>query len=166
MPVQSECNPALFQVNTRVTLSALASKLGRHATLDDYPDENLSRLAGEGFDWIWFLGVWQTGPAGRAISLSHQEWQPEYRRLLPDFQERDVCGSCFAIQSYSAHVDFGGDGALRRLRDRVHLHGLRLLLDFVPNHTAPDHPWVQEHPEFYVHGKEEQLTREPQNYAR
>ena len=41
---------------------------------------------------------------------------------------------------------------------------MRLLLDFVPNHTAPDHPWVQQHPEFYVHGTEEQLAREPYNY--
>jgi hypothetical protein len=166
MPTQSECNPTLFQVNTRVTLSNLSRKSGRKATLDNFPDAELIRLAGEGFDWIWFLGVWQTGPAGRKVSLRHAEWQTEFHQLLPDFQEDDVCGSCFAIQEYTAHVDFGGDAALRRLRDRVHSHGMRLLLDFVPNHTAPDHPWVQEHPEFYVHGTEDLLAREPQNYAR
>ena len=166
MPSQSECNPTLFQVNTRVTLSSLSRKLGRQATLDDFPDSELAVWPSEGFDWIWFLGVWQTGPAGRKVSLSHAEWQAEYRHLLPDFQEDDVCGSCFAIRDYSAHVDFGGDAALARLRDRVHSHGMRLLLDFVPNHTAPDHPWVQEHPEFYIHGNEDLLAREPQNYAR
>jgi hypothetical protein len=166
MPLQSKCNSTLFQVNTSATLSRLSRKLGKEATLDDFPDSELARLAGEGFDWIWFLGAWQTGPAGRQVSLSHAEWQAEYRQLLPDFQEDDVCGSCFAIQAYSAHVDFGGDAALGRLRDRVHSHGMRLLLDFVPNHTAPDHPWVREHPEFYVHGNEELLRREPQNYAR
>ncbi len=159
-------NPALFQVNTRVILSHLSGELGRKATLDDFPDTELGRLAAEGFDWIWFLGVWQTGLAGRRVSLSHAEWQTEFRELLPDFQEDDVCGSCFAIRAYSAHTDFGGDAALGRLRDRVHSHGMRLLLDFVPNHTAPDHPWVQEHPEFYVHGNDDLLTREPQNYGR
>ena len=41
-----------------------------------------------------------------------------------------------------------------------------MLLDFVPNHTALDHPWVEEHPEYYVHGSEEDLARAPQNYTR
>jgi hypothetical protein len=36
----------------------------------------------------------------------------------------------------------------------------------VPNHTAPDHRWVTEHPEYYVGGTAEQLAREPQNYCR
>jgi hypothetical protein len=40
------------------------------------------------------------------------------------------------------------------------------MLDFVPNHTAPDHPWVRDHPEFYVSGTEADLSQAPQNYAR
>jgi hypothetical protein len=40
------------------------------------------------------------------------------------------------------------------------------MLDFVPNHTALDHPWVRAHPEFYVEGDEDDLVREAQNYAR
>lgn len=159
-------NPSLFQINTRVTLSDLTRTLGRPATLDDFPDLELDRLAALGLDWVWFLGVWQTGPAGRRISLNNPEWQHEYRRLLPDFRDEDVCGSCFAVQGYTVHADFGGDAALVRLRDRIHARGMKLLLDFVPNHTAPDHPWVNQHPEFYVAGTEEKLAREPQNYAR
>jgi hypothetical protein len=58
----------------------------------------------------------------------------------------------------------GEPEALVRLRDRLHLRGLKLMLDFVPNHTAPDHPWVQEHPDYYIFGTEEQLAQQPQNY--
>jgi hypothetical protein len=36
----------------------------------------------------------------------------------------------------------------------------------VPNHVAPDHPWVQRNPEYFVAGTEEDLAREPQNYVR
>ena len=159
-------HPSLYQINTRVLLASLSRDLSGPATLDDIPDSHLDRIAESGFDWVWFLGVWQTGAAGQKISLENPEWLHEYQELLPDFSTKDVCGSCFAIQSYVVHADFGGNAALERLRRRLHNRGLRLLLDFVPNHTSPDHPWVQQHPEYYVAGTDEQLQREPQNYTR
>jgi glycosidase len=157
---------SLYQINTRVFLKNVSANKGRPATLDDIPDSELDWLGLEGFDYVWFLGVWQTGAAGRKVSLENEAWRREYQELLPDFHDDDVCGSCFAIQAYSVHSDFGGIAALDRLRTRLRERGIRLLLDFVPNHTAPDHPWVQQHPEYYLHGTEEQLDREPQNYTR
>ena len=158
--------PALFQINTRARLSELGTALGRRATLDDIPDAELDRLAADGFDIVWFLGVWQTGEAARRVSRSNPEWLAEYRRVLPDFREEDVCGSCFAVRDYRVHEDFGGDAALARLRGRLQRRGLRLVLDFVPNHMAPDHAWVREHPDFFVAGTEEQIAAQPQNYGR
>jgi hypothetical protein len=122
--------PTLFQVNTRVRLSELSAALGRPATLDDITDAELDRLAGDGFDLVWFLGVWQTGEAARRVSASNPEWLAEYHRVLPDFQEADVSGPCFAVRDYHVHTDFGGDDALARLRER----SLRLVLDLVPNY--------------------------------
>jgi glycosidase len=158
--------PALFQVNTRVRLTELAAELGRKATLDDIPDAEVDRLAADGFELVWFLGVWQTGEAARRVSRSKAEWLAEYHRVLPDFREEDVTGSCFAVRDYRVHEDFGGDEALARLRGRLKRRGLRLILDFVPNHMAPDHPWVSKHPDFFVPGTEEQLAAQPQNYCR
>ena len=158
--------PALFEVDTRDRLSELSAGLGRPATLDDIPDAELDRLAADGFDLVWFLGVWQTGEAARQVSRSNPEWLEEYRRVLPDFTEADVCGSCFAIREYRVHDDFGGDEALARLRERLRARGLRLILDFVPNHMAPDHPWVVGHPEWFVAGSEALLASQPQNYRR
>jgi hypothetical protein len=40
------------------------------------------------------------------------------------------------------------------------------MLDFVPNHTALDHPWVEDHTDYYVRGNEQDLARAPQNYTR
>ena len=158
--------PALFQINTRVRLSELAAVLRREATLDDIPDVELDRLAANGFDIVWFLGVWQTGEAARRVSRSKPELLAEYHRVLPDFREDDVCGSCFAIQDYRVHEDFGGDEVLARLRRRLKRRGLRLVLDFVPNHVGKDHAWVTERPSFLVSGTEEQLAAQPQNYCR
>jgi len=157
--------PSLYQINTRVWLTELSRTLGRAATLDDLPDAELDRLAEQGFDWVWFLSVWQTGPAARAISRANPEWRREFADTLPDLSDEDIAGSGFAIQNYTVHRGLGDDAALARLRQRLQTRGLKLMLDFVPNHMAPDHPWVDEHPEYFVHGSEADLARSPQNYV-
>ncbi len=156
--------PSLYQVNTRVWLRSLQPALGRPATLDDIPDAALDRLRELGFDWVWFLSVWQTGAAARQVSLSDPDLRAACAALLPDLTDADICGSGFAIAGYATNLALGGDAALERLRQRLHARGLRLLLDFVPNHMAPDHPWVFRHPEYFVQGGRDDVAREPQNY--
>jgi glycosidase len=157
--------PSLYQINTRVWLTELSHNLGRRATLDDIPDAELDRLAEWGFDWIWMLSVWQTGLAGQRISRTNPEWRHEFQETLPDLCEEDIPGSGFAITGYTVHENLGGDAALARLRERLRRRGQRLLLDFVPNHTGLDHPWVEDHPEYYVAGTELDLVRAPRNYT-
>ncbi len=159
-------SPSLYQINTRVWLTELSQKLGRAATLDDIPDPELDRLAESGLDWVWLLSVWQTGQASREVSRLNEEWRNEFQETLPDLREGDIAGSGFAICAYSAHSEIGGDAALKRLRKRLAKRGLKLMLDFVPNHTALDNPWVEDHPEFYIPGSEQLLAQQPQNYTR
>jgi hypothetical protein len=158
-------HPSLYQINTRVWLTDRSRILGRPATLDDIQDAELDRVAGMGFDWIWLLSVWRTGPAGQRVSRENPEWRKEFEETLPDLREEDIAGSGFAITSYTVHPSLGGDAALARLRERLRTRGLRLMLDFVPNHTGLDHPWVKDHPEYYVPGTELDRTRAPQNYT-
>ena len=162
--MNSSLYPALYQVNTRVWLQQISRQLNRPATLDDIPDRAIDAWADLGFDWLYFLGVWQTGTAGQMVSRSNPEWLTEYQRLLPDLDNEDICGSCFAVTGYQVSPLMGGKEAMLRLRDRLHQRGLKLMVDFVPNHTAPDHPWIETHPEFYVPGTIEQLRQEPDNY--
>jgi len=165
-PIAKARYPSLFQINTRVWLTDLARRLGRQVTLNDIPDEELDRLADLGFDWIWLLSVWQTGAEGRRVSRSNPDWLAEFHETLPDLQEDDIAGSGFAIAGYTVDPILGGDAALARLRTRLQKRGRRLMLDFVPNHMAPDHPWVEKHPEYFIAGTEADLEREPQNYTR
>jgi hypothetical protein len=158
--------PALYQINTRVWMTKLSASLGRLATLDDIPDESLDDFAAKGFDWLWMLTVWQTGTIGQQISRTNSEWRQEFLDTLPDLKDEDIPGSGFAITAYTVHQDLGGDAALARLRERLHQRGLRLMLDFVPNHTAIDHPWVENHREYYIQATEQELAAAPRNYRR
>ncbi len=158
--------PSLYQVNTPVWLGELSQRLGRPATLHDVPDPWLDELAELGFDLLWPLGVWQTGEHGRAASRTHPDWRREAADQLPDLADEDFVSSPFAVTAYRVSADFGGDEALAHLRERLRGRGLRLLLDFVPNHTAIDHPWVWEHPEYYLTCDDGDLAREPHNHCR
>jgi hypothetical protein len=158
--------PLLFQVNTRILLAERGRELGRSATLDEVPDAFLDSIAKDGFAWVWFLGVWTTGPAARAVSRSRADWRAGFAKDLPDLTDADITGSPFAIQAYGVAPEYGGDAALERLRARLERRGLSLLLDFVPNHVSPDHPWVRAHPEYFIEGTEADLGREPANWTR
>jgi glycosidase len=147
-------------------LTELSRTLGRHATLDDISDALLDNFVRQGFDWIWLLSVWQTDAAAQGVSRSNPEWRHEFEQTLPDLTDDDIAGSGFAIASYTVHRDLGGDAGLARLRERLRQRGLKLMLDFVPNHMAPDHPWVEQYPDYFVTGSEIDLASAPRNYFR
>ena len=75
--------------------------------------------------------------------------------ILPDFAPRDIAGSPYAIAAYEVASSLGGDDGLARFRQQLARAGIGLVLDFVPNHTALDYPWVRRHPEWYVQGERE-----------
>ena len=102
----------------------------------------------------------------RKVSRENAQWRQEFEETLPDLCDADIAGSGFAITGYEVHPDLGGGAALARLRKRLAKRGLKLMLDFVPNHMAPDHPWVESHPDYFVAGTQDELAREPQNYIR
>jgi hypothetical protein len=158
--------PSLFEINTRAWLYRLSQEAGHPVTLATVDDAILDDIARRGFDWVWLLSVWRTGPASRAVSRSNPAWQAEFRAALPGLTEDDICGSGFAIGAYEVDESLGGQAALAAFRARLATRGLRLMLDFVGNHTALDHAWVASAPDFYVHGDEQALAAAPQNYCR
>ena len=158
--------PSLYQINTRVWLERRSREAGRQITLADIDDATIDAFAERGFDWIWLLSVWQTGAGGRTVSRSNPQWRTEFKSILPDLTEDDICGSGFAITAYTVSEALGGESALAQFRERLARRGIKLMLDFVPNHTAPDHPWVKTHPAYYIEGTPEALAVLPYNYLR
>lgn len=158
--------PSIYQINTRVWLCTLSALCERQITLANVPDEEIERIALHGFDWLWLLGVWRTSEQGKQIALDQPEMREVYEDVLPDYQVGDICSSPFANTGYVVSADLGGEHGLALLREKLKTRNIHLLLDFIPNHTARDHPWLTLHPDYYIPGSEEQLLSQPFNYGR
>ena len=137
----------------------------RAATLGIRARRDWDAIAALGFDGVWLMGVWQRSPAGIAIALRTRACAPSSERALPDLRADDVVGSPYCVRGYVVDEHFGGRGGLARRATRSPARGLRLILDFVPNHVAPDHPWATEHPEYFVPGSAEDLERDPASFV-
>nr|NIT51465.1 alpha-amylase [candidate division Zixibacteria bacterium]NIX57387.1 alpha-amylase [candidate division Zixibacteria bacterium] len=70
-------------------------------------------------------------------------------------------GSYYSIQDYKAvNPNFGTMQDFKDLVEATHEHDMKLFLDWVPNHTAWDHPWTEEHPEYYMKDSTGAITYE------
>lgn len=154
-------HPLLYEVNARVLLTELGRTQGAPVALGAIPDSMLDQWAENGFDAIWLMGVWTTGEIGRQLALNSPGLQEEYRKAMPGFTPADVVSSPYAVSAYEASRALGGPVQLAKLRQRLSDRGLGLVLDYVVNHTARDHAWVGQHPEYFIQGTPAQLQAEP-----
>lgn len=68
-------------------------------------------------------------------------------------------GSPYAVADYSQlNPEFGTPNDFRRLIQEAHRRRIAVIIDWVANHTAWDHPWVKEHPGWYTHDGKGQIT--------
>lgn len=158
--------PAVYEINTTVWLNELRENTKQHVTLATVPQAELERLADFDFDALWLMGVWRRSAAAGRIAQEHAGLQAEYRRVLRDYRSEDVVGSPYAVYEYRVEPDLGGNEGLAILRQRLKDLGLRIILDFVPNHLALDHPWASDHPERFVQGDQSSLSTDLGNYFR
>jgi len=93
----------------------------------------LDRIQGVGANVVWLMPIYPIGVAERKGTL----------------------GSPYSVRDYYA-IDsaLGTVADFRALVSAVHARGMKLILDWVPNHTALDAVWAREHPDFYVRDDE------------
>jgi len=156
--------PVIYEINTWVWLNDLSQRNKRTITLGNVPLEEWDALASLDVDAVWLMGVWERSPEGIRIANENADLQADFRRALPDYTSADNVGSAYCVRRYSVDAHIGGTVGLAMARQMLAQRGLRLILDFVPNHVAPDHPWVFEHPEYFVQGTREDLERAPSEF--
>ena len=99
--------------------------------------KGLDRIQAVGANVVWLMPIHPVGVVNRKGPL----------------------GSPYAVRDYLA-IDsaLGTVSDFRSLVQAVHARGMKLILDWVPNHTAWDNVWVQQHPNFYVRNERGELT--------
>jgi hypothetical protein len=151
-------------MNTWVWLSALSEQSKAPVDLGSVPSAEWDAIAQYGFDAVWLMGVWERSPAGIAIANSNAGLVNDFRRALPDFRPEDNVGSAYCVRRYVIDQHLGGREGLAAARRELAKRGVRLLLDFVPNHVAPDAPWIGEHPDHFIQGTAADLQQHPASY--
>ncbi len=159
-------HPVIYELNTAAWLHDVGVRAGAGtaATLADVPAADWDAVTPPGVDAVWLMGVWQRSPAGVALALASPDQVAGFRAALPDLSDADVIGSAYCIRGYTVDGRFGGRAGLATAREALASRGVRLMVDFVPNHVAPDHPWLADHPDRFVQGTADDLARDPAGF--
>lgn len=92
----------------------------------------LSEIKALGVNIIWIMPIYPIGIKNRKGPL----------------------GSYYSVRNYfGINPEFGNKVDFRALVDSIHSHGMKVILDWVANHTAWDNPLTKEHPNWYKHDK-------------
>jgi hypothetical protein len=153
--------PLIYEINTWVWLNELGHGKKKPITLATVPKKEWDAIATLKVDAVWLMGVWERSPAGIAVSMENPGLLDDFRRALPDFTAADNVGSPYCVRNYVVDPRLGGPAGLAKARQELARRGMKLILDFVPNHVAPDHPWARQHPDFFIRGEAGDAELEP-----
>ena len=164
--MKGRLNPTIYEINTLPWLNKLKETYGSDLTLSKVPYEEWLRFKDLGFEYVWLMGVWKRSRRSAEIAGGIEALKAQYQFALPNWKHADVVGSPYAIHSYDVDPMLGTLEDLRVVKKVLNELGLGLILDYVPNHLALDHPWVFEHPDYFVQGDAEEFRRDPSNYLK
>jgi hypothetical protein len=154
-------HPHLYEINTWPWLDAVSRREGRPLALGAVPDREWDRLADLGVDLVYLMGLWRRSAIGRQVARSEPQLFDDYDRAVPGWRAKDVVGSAYSISGYEPEPRFWTWNDLAAVREKLRARRMRLIVDFIPNHTGFDHPWIEQFPERYIQGGDEAFRRNP-----
>jgi hypothetical protein len=156
-------HPRIYEINTWPWLYELTEIHGHKISLENIPTDLLDKDLKK-FDVIWTMGVWERSPKAREVAIQNEGLQKEYRKALRYFNTDDVVGSPYAVYYYHVDSHLGGNEGITSFREDLHQRGIKLILDYVPNHVAIDHLWTLEKSDLFIKGTIEDLMAKPYEY--
>lgn len=171
-PAKKITTPTLLLFDAR-RVSEEGKSEGFDGPLADIPDTQLNKLLGMSgeassgkspINAVWINGIFAPSAAAREDSLRYIS---EYQRSHSELTIDDVVASPFAITDGHEKLDpqvASNWQNFDKFVDRLHKRGVKVLLDFVPNHVALDNEWTQTHPEYLIQATEQQVQERPENF--
>ena len=153
-------NSLLYEINTRVWIK----RFGQNKLLHEIPLEYWIDLHSKGFEFIWLMGVWQINPNTIEKYCFEEGLIQEYQNALPDWEKEDIIGSPYSIEDYIVSQNLGGNDSLTQLKEQLNSIGLKLILDFIPNHFSAESNLIDATPELFLQGTEEELNSDSKTY--
>lgn len=151
----------LLEIHSFAFMDRMRRKYGPDLSLGTIPHSEWEEIASCGFSLVWLMGVWMRSAASRRCALQDEGLRSAYDEALPGWSEADVAGSPYAVGSYRMDPYLGTDEDLLRAKTIINELGMGLILDFVPNHLAVDHPWTESLPDCFVRGSRDDMQRDP-----
>ncbi|MBI5881926.1 MAG: hypothetical protein HZB91_02345 [Elusimicrobia bacterium] len=109
----------------------------------DFGAADLRDIKAQGFDTVWVMGIFPIGERNRSGTGG---------------------GSPYSIKDHEGiHPDLGTEDDFRGFIRRAHGEGLKVIIDFVPNHTSMDSKMLTAHPDYFIHKRAEGTSR-PRGY--
>lgn len=131
--LKNESDIRLLQLNARV----------KGQRPKDITDEQIQEWKNSGINMLYFMGVWETSPFSK-------EYNRYWGNKTPNSTlEREA--SAFAIKNYRINPEVATSAQFNNLTRRLENAGIKVMLDFVPNHMAMDNDYLPIHPEYFRH---------------
>ncbi|MHB8579277.1 MAG: alpha-amylase family glycosyl hydrolase [Ignavibacteriaceae bacterium] len=156
MNINIVTNPKLYEINTRVWIK----QFGEHTNLSNIPESYFENLANKGINIIWLMGIWKTPTSLIEKTCFTPDLVAAYTKALSNWKKTDVIGSPFAIDDYVLNPLLGNNDDLLKLKEKLNSFGLKLFLDFIPNHFSASTKYLESNPQFFLSGDEDLFSKD------
>ncbi len=153
-------NPKIYEINFRVWIK----KFSDNSTISNIPLNYFQMLRAKGINIVWLMGVWGTCPSVIEKCCFEVGLIQNYNQALHDWKKEDIIGSPYSINQYEVNPDFGSWEDLKAFKENLNEIGLKLVLDFVPNHFSCDSILVKTNPEYFLQADEEIYKNDTHTY--
>jgi glycosidase len=134
-------NANVYEVNVR--------QFSDKGTFNEFA-RHLPRLKKMGVDILWLMPI-------HPISMKNRKAKGDLNveDIESEAERKNYLGSPYSVANYTeVNPEFGTMEDFESLVSKTHELGMKIIIDWVPNHTGWDNPWITEHPEWYTQDEE------------